>query len=53
MLFAGQKGALKRWTLTRMFRSNCETSVKSSAGTWESQLQPIVSATLEGKYAQA
>jgi len=24
MLFTGQKGALKRWTLTRMFRSYCE-----------------------------
>lgn len=29
VLFTGQKGALKRWTLTRMFRSYCEQVSKA------------------------
>jgi site-specific recombinase XerC len=38
MLFTGQKGALKRWTLTRMFRSYCEQVSKARV---ERGLAPI------------
>ena len=38
MLFTGQKGALKRWTLTRMFRSYCERVSKARV---ERGLAPI------------
>jgi type 1 fimbriae regulatory protein FimB len=38
VLFTGQKGALKRWTLTRMFRSYCEQVSKARV---ERGLAPI------------